>query len=88
MVTNSYETREVFRRCIASTYSIPSEDTSLYRLHKIFCIDMNTPTRNSLAWFISLLITLSGFAALSWEVIWQIKSTLALGVSAWGAAIT
>ncbi|HVM47887.1 MAG TPA: fused MFS/spermidine synthase [Candidatus Acidoferrum sp.] len=31
---------------------------------------------------------LSGFAALSWEVIWQIKSTLALGVSAWGAALT
>ena len=31
---------------------------------------------------------LSGFATLSWEVIWQIKSTLALGVSAFGAAIT
>lgn len=35
-----------------------------------------------------LLIASSGFATLSWEVIWQIKSTLALGVSAWGTAIT
>ncbi len=37
---------------------------------------------------IYLLVILSGFAALSWEVMWQIKSTLALGVSAWGTAIT
>src|SRR3990167_5383251 len=37
---------------------------------------------------IYLLIALSGFATLSWEVIWQIKSTLALGASAWGTAIT
>jgi spermidine synthase len=35
-----------------------------------------------------LFVFLSGLAALSWEVIWQIKSSLALGVSAWGAAIT
>jgi predicted membrane-bound spermidine synthase len=34
------------------------------------------------------LVVSSGFAALSWEVIWQIKSTLALGVSAWGTAVT
>jgi predicted membrane-bound spermidine synthase len=27
-------------------------------------------------------------ASLSWEVVWQIKSTLALGVSAWGTAVT
>ncbi len=37
---------------------------------------------------IRLLVVSSGFATLSWEVIWQIKSTLALGVSAWGTAIT
>ena len=30
----------------------------------------------------------SGLAALSWQVIWQLKSGLALGVSAWGAALT
>lgn len=34
------------------------------------------------------LVAVSGLAALSWEVIWQIKSSLALGVSAWGTAIT
>lgn len=34
------------------------------------------------------LVLTSGLAALSWEVIWQIKSSLALGVSAWGTAIT
>ncbi len=37
---------------------------------------------------IYLLIASSGFATLSWEVIWQIKSTLALGASALGTAIT
>jgi spermidine synthase len=37
---------------------------------------------------IATLALLSGFAALSWEVLWQIKSSLALGVSAWGTAIT
>jgi spermidine synthase len=35
-----------------------------------------------------LLVASSGFAALSWEVIWQVKSTLALGISAWGTAVT
>lgn len=35
-----------------------------------------------------LLALLSGLAALSWEVLWQIKASLALGVSAWGTAIT
>jgi spermidine synthase len=45
--------------------------------------------RNSLSRrAICFLILSSGFATLSWEVIWQIKSTLALGVSAWGTAIT
>lgn len=34
------------------------------------------------------LILMSGFAALSWEVIWQLKAASALGVSAWGTAIT
>ena len=35
-----------------------------------------------------ILAYFSGFAALSWEVIWQIKSSLALGVSALGTALT
>lgn len=35
-----------------------------------------------------LLVLASGFAALSWEVVWQIQSALALGVSAWGTALT
>src|SRR6202035_1393230 len=37
---------------------------------------------------VHLLILFSGFAALSWETLWQIKSTLALGLSAQGTAIT
>jgi len=37
---------------------------------------------------IYLLIIFSGFAALSWEILWQVKSTLAIGVSAEGTAIT
>ena len=50
---------------------------------------MTFGTRNSLARrAICLLVVSSGFATLSWEVIWQIKSTLALGVSAWGTAVT
>lgn len=40
------------------------------------------------AFKIQCLVFVSGLAALSWEVIWQIKSTLALGVSAWGTALT
>ena len=35
-----------------------------------------------------ICIGLGGCAALSWEVLWQIKSSLALGVSARGTAIT
>ncbi len=35
-----------------------------------------------------LLVFCAGFAALSWEVIWQLKSSLSLGFSALGAAIT
>ena len=35
-----------------------------------------------------IFVLLSGLAALSWEVLWQVKSTLALGVSAWGTAVT
>lgn len=34
------------------------------------------------------LVLLSGFAALSWEVIWQIKVTQSLGISAIGTALT
>lgn len=41
--------------------------------------------KNSTIYF---LVLFSGIAALSWSVIWQIKSSLALGVSAWGAALT
>lgn len=37
---------------------------------------------------IYLLVLFSGMAALSWTVIWQIQSSLALGVSAWGTALT
>ncbi|PJB72198.1 MAG: hypothetical protein CO093_03475, partial [Alphaproteobacteria bacterium CG_4_9_14_3_um_filter_47_13] len=37
---------------------------------------------------IQLLVLLSGCAALSWEVIWQLKTSLALGASAWGTALT
>lgn len=35
-----------------------------------------------------LAIFSSGVAALSWEVIWQLQTGIALGVSAWGAALT
>jgi spermidine synthase len=48
----------------------------------------NTATKNSLSITLYLLIAASGFATLAWEVLWQIKATLALGVSAWGTAIT
>jgi len=34
------------------------------------------------------LVLFSGMAALSWEVLWQNKATLALGVSAWGTSLT
>ena len=47
------------------------------------------PTKNTLSRLtFYLFIASSGFAMLSWEIIWQIKSTLALGVSAFGTAIT
>ena len=35
-----------------------------------------------------ILVFCAGFAALSWEVIWQLRSSVALGVSAWGTAVT
>ena len=38
--------------------------------------------------FIYLFVVLSGAATLSWESLWQIKSSLALGVSAEGTALT
>lgn len=37
---------------------------------------------------LAILVTASGAAALAWEVIWQIQTSLALGVSAHGAALT
>ncbi len=49
---------------------------------------MSMLIRHILARILFFLIALSGAATLSWEVIWQIKSTLALGASAWGTAIT
>lgn len=48
----------------------------------------NSPSPTFRRTFVYLLILSSGFAALSWEVLWQIKSQLALGVSAWGTAVT
>ncbi len=38
--------------------------------------------------YLYLLVLFSGMAALSWEVIWQIRTALALGVSAQGTALT
>ena len=37
---------------------------------------------------VPVIVTLGGVAALSWEAIWQLRSTLALGVSALGTALT
>ncbi len=37
---------------------------------------------------IYLLVFASGFATISWEVIWQLKASLALGISAFGTAVT
>lgn len=37
---------------------------------------------------IRLLVAASGLAALSWEVLWQLRSSLALGASARGTALT
>src|SRR5262245_47692673 len=34
------------------------------------------------------MVTAGGLAALSWEVLWQLKASLALGVSALGTALT
>jgi spermidine synthase len=39
-------------------------------------------------WIIYLIVFAAGVAALSWEVLWQLESSLALGVSARGTAIT
>ncbi len=48
-------------------------------------IEKNTNKKSA---SIYLLVFFSGMAALSWTVIWQIESSLALGVSAWGTALT
>jgi len=37
---------------------------------------------------VTALVFVSGTAALSWEVLWQIRAALAIGVSAMGAAVT
>ncbi len=39
-------------------------------------------------WLLGTLVTVSGAAALAWEVLWQIQTALALGASAHGAALT
>lgn len=49
---------------------------------------MSALTQQTFSKTIYLLIASSGFVTLAWEVIWQIKSTLALGISAWGTALT
>jgi spermidine synthase len=46
------------------------------------------PSRNLDLYALHALAAASGFAALSWETLWQIRAGLALGVSAWGAALT
>lgn len=38
--------------------------------------------------FVFAMIAFAGLAALSWELLWQLKSSLSIGVSARGAAIT
>ena len=37
---------------------------------------------------VNSMVTVGGIAALSWEVLWQLRSTLALGASAFGTSIT
>ena len=37
---------------------------------------------------VHLMVIVGGVAALSWEVLWQLRSTLALGVSALGTSLT
>ncbi len=37
--------------------------------------------------FIYFMVFIGGFAALSWELLWQVKASLALGSSAWGTAV-
>jgi len=50
---------------------------------------MSGNSRNSLLrTLLHVLVASAGLAALSWEVIWQNKSSLALGISAWGTALT
>lgn len=54
------------------------------KLHINDCITADHAPKN----IITLLVALSGLAALSWQVLWQLKASLALGVSAWGTAVT
>jgi spermidine synthase len=56
----------------------------LPKLHINDCITADHAPKN----IITLLVALSGLAALSWQVLWQLKASLALGVSAWGTAVT
>jgi spermidine synthase len=43
--------------------------------------------RAGAAWLVYALVLVSGSAALSWEVLWQLEASLAIGVSAKGTAI-
>lgn len=50
---------------------------------------MSHPTRRNRAdQLLPIMAFVSGMAALSWEVIWQIQTGLALGISALGASLT
>jgi predicted membrane-bound spermidine synthase len=46
------------------------------------------PTRRAPVAAIQALVVLGGTAALSWEVVWQLRASLAFGVSALGTALT
>ena len=49
---------------------------------------MNPPTFLPRHLALKFLVTLGGVAALSWEVLWQLKASLAFGTSALGTALT
>ena len=42
----------------------------------------------SLRWGVQAAVATGGLAALSWEVVWQLQTSLSLGVSALGTALT
>ncbi len=46
------------------------------------------PRSSRTAYLIMVMVLGSGMAALSWEVVWQARASLSLGVSALGTALT